>query len=113
MGHSTILWRTSIASLSPPSLYLFPRRAPTYYLRCARLWGVAGVASAVFSIFVLSLGEAKNRPITFTDVQSDGRPLALPRDPYCVLRATCMRCGGCRVRFAMIDLFYNNGSTTT
>eukprot|EP00962_Isochrysis_galbana_P004135 scaffold1148_cov108-Isochrysis_galbana.AAC.7 len=27
------------------------------------------------------LGAAKNRPITVTDVQSDGRPLAIPRDP--------------------------------
>eukprot|EP00962_Isochrysis_galbana_P044038 scaffold16943_cov121-Isochrysis_galbana.AAC.1 len=41
-----------------------------------------GVASAVFSIFILSLGAAKNRPITVTDVQSDGRPFALPRDSY-------------------------------
>eukprot|EP00962_Isochrysis_galbana_P033354 scaffold11153_cov125-Isochrysis_galbana.AAC.9 len=31
------------------------------------------VASAVFSISTLSLGSAKNRPITVTDVQSDGR----------------------------------------
>eukprot|EP00962_Isochrysis_galbana_P008919 scaffold2489_cov110-Isochrysis_galbana.AAC.2 len=38
------------------------------------------VASAVFSIFILSLGAAKFRPITVTDVQSDGRPLALPGD---------------------------------
>eukprot|EP00962_Isochrysis_galbana_P004192 scaffold1157_cov106-Isochrysis_galbana.AAC.1 len=29
------------------------------------------VASAVFSISILSLGSAKNRPITVTDVQSD------------------------------------------
>eukprot|EP00962_Isochrysis_galbana_P033835 scaffold11388_cov124-Isochrysis_galbana.AAC.1 len=70
----------------------------------------ADVASAVFSIFILYLGAAKNKPITVTDVQSDGRPLALPRDPD--RAATCMRCGGCRVRFAMTDPFYNNGWTT-
>eukprot|EP00962_Isochrysis_galbana_P048097 scaffold19937_cov127-Isochrysis_galbana.AAC.10 len=40
-----------------------------------------------------------------------GDPCATPRS---VLRATCMRCSGCRARFAMIDLFYNNnGSITT
>eukprot|EP00962_Isochrysis_galbana_P029093 scaffold9273_cov128-Isochrysis_galbana.AAC.4 len=40
------------------------------------------VASAVFSISILSLDAAKVRPITDTDVQSDGRPLALPRDSH-------------------------------
>eukprot|EP00962_Isochrysis_galbana_P044959 scaffold17563_cov117-Isochrysis_galbana.AAC.2 len=40
------------------------------------------VASAVVSIFILSLGAAKFRPITVTDVQSDGRPLALPGDTH-------------------------------
>eukprot|EP00962_Isochrysis_galbana_P061725 scaffold43165_cov129-Isochrysis_galbana.AAC.1 len=39
------------------------------------------VASAVFSISILYLDVAKNKPITVTDVQSDGRPLAIPRDP--------------------------------
>eukprot|EP00962_Isochrysis_galbana_P053744 scaffold25262_cov118-Isochrysis_galbana.AAC.6 len=55
---------------------------------------------------------AKNKPITVTDVQSDGRPLAPRSTPRFAPRATCMRCGGCRARFAMIDSFYNNGSTT-
>eukprot|EP00962_Isochrysis_galbana_P013856 scaffold3945_cov105-Isochrysis_galbana.AAC.2 len=40
------------------------------------------VASAVFSISILSLDAAKVRPITDTDVQSDGRPFALPRDSH-------------------------------
>eukprot|EP00962_Isochrysis_galbana_P031677 scaffold10322_cov117-Isochrysis_galbana.AAC.2 len=58
------------------------------------------------------------RPITVTDVQSDGRPLALPGDSpiarhmYALpLRVT--RCSGCRVPFVMIVLLCNNGSTTT
>eukprot|EP00962_Isochrysis_galbana_P019448 scaffold5664_cov115-Isochrysis_galbana.AAC.24 len=40
------------------------------------------VASAVFSISILSLDAAKDRPITDTDVQSDGRPLALPGNSH-------------------------------
>eukprot|EP00962_Isochrysis_galbana_P020893 scaffold6135_cov135-Isochrysis_galbana.AAC.1 len=47
------------------------------------------VASAVFSISILYLGAAKNRPITVTDVQSDGRPLAVPRDTRGALLLVC------------------------
>eukprot|EP00962_Isochrysis_galbana_P007853 scaffold2131_cov113-Isochrysis_galbana.AAC.4 len=46
------------------------------------------VASAVFSIFILYLGAAKNRPITVTDVQGDGRPLALSEEPWQALLLT-------------------------
>eukprot|EP00962_Isochrysis_galbana_P044466 scaffold17261_cov106-Isochrysis_galbana.AAC.7 len=46
------------------------------------VWPECAVASAVFSIPILSLGSAKDRPITDTDVQSDERPLALPRHPH-------------------------------
>eukprot|EP00962_Isochrysis_galbana_P056395 scaffold28342_cov123-Isochrysis_galbana.AAC.1 len=35
-----------------------------------------------FFISILSLGSAKDRPITDTDVQSDGRPLSLPGDSH-------------------------------
>jgi len=69
-------WRTFF---HPP---IFPLAAAPFFGRW--LWVVAGcvrVTSAVFSIFILYLGAAKNKPITVTDVQSDGRPLAIPRDP--------------------------------
>eukprot|EP00962_Isochrysis_galbana_P046269 scaffold18575_cov104-Isochrysis_galbana.AAC.5 len=35
-----------------------------------------------FFISILSLGTAKDKPITDTDVQSDGRPLSLPGDSH-------------------------------
>eukprot|EP00962_Isochrysis_galbana_P045173 scaffold17712_cov111-Isochrysis_galbana.AAC.6 len=40
-------------------------------------WGRV-VSHPRFFISILSLGSAKDRPITDTDVQSDGRPLSLP-----------------------------------
>eukprot|EP00962_Isochrysis_galbana_P014934 scaffold4278_cov129-Isochrysis_galbana.AAC.3 len=61
----------------------------------------------------LSLGAAKFRPITVTDVQSDGRPLALPGDSPRARHMYALQWRGCRATFVMAVLFYNNGSTTT
>eukprot|EP00962_Isochrysis_galbana_P038554 scaffold13700_cov136-Isochrysis_galbana.AAC.5 len=74
-------------------------------------WGGCRIRGFLHLHF-LSLGAAKNRPITVTDVQSDGRPLAL----YPEIRTT-------RHMYALQwlpreirddrPLLYNNGSTTT
>eukprot|EP00962_Isochrysis_galbana_P024289 scaffold7428_cov120-Isochrysis_galbana.AAC.2 len=75
------------------------------------------VASAVFlhlhSFFFLSLDSAKDRPITDTDVQSDGRPLALPGDSHGVLHLRDDLAAARRATFVMIISYGNSGSTTT
>eukprot|EP00962_Isochrysis_galbana_P018575 scaffold5362_cov100-Isochrysis_galbana.AAC.5 len=43
-------------------------------------------------------GAAKNKPITVTDVQSDGRPFALPRDSYRAPHVCAAVAAACRVR---------------
>eukprot|EP00962_Isochrysis_galbana_P023698 scaffold7172_cov113-Isochrysis_galbana.AAC.2 len=82
----------------PPTLLFFPSLAaplpsplppPTYTYIQAR-WttcNFVGQAQGVQQSSVCRIrGSAKNRPITtVTDVQSDGRPLVLPRDPQGVL----------------------------
>eukprot|EP00962_Isochrysis_galbana_P045216 scaffold17724_cov129-Isochrysis_galbana.AAC.3 len=60
---------------------------------------------AVFSISILSLGAAKDRPITDTDLQSEER--------WATPRASSTRCNGCRRIFVLTINFGNNGSTTT
>eukprot|EP00962_Isochrysis_galbana_P023710 scaffold7181_cov113-Isochrysis_galbana.AAC.3 len=87
-------WRTFF---HPP---IFPLAAAPFFGRW--LWVVAGcvrVTSAVFSIFILYLGAAKNKPITVTDVNRRAERWATPRDtPRSARRASssCMRCSGCR-----------------
>eukprot|EP00962_Isochrysis_galbana_P007968 scaffold2172_cov130-Isochrysis_galbana.AAC.11 len=71
------------ASASPPHS-LLRRAAQTAGLRAA------GALPAVRTCRIR--GAAKDRPITATDVQSDGRPLALPRHShgaYCLCAAIC------------------------
>eukprot|EP00962_Isochrysis_galbana_P058759 scaffold31970_cov106-Isochrysis_galbana.AAC.1 len=73
---------------------------------------MAAVASAVFSISILSLGSAKDRPITDTDVQSDERPLALPRHPHGAARVRVALAVGCRVTSVMTCGFGSSLYTT-
>eukprot|EP00962_Isochrysis_galbana_P004912 scaffold1352_cov129-Isochrysis_galbana.AAC.4 len=62
-----------------------------------------------FFTSILSSDTAKDRPITDTDVQNDGRRLRVHGDPCSALPASSTPCCGCRRTSVMITDYVING----